>query len=122
MPFTRTAVGCAAAALLLTGLSAGTAQANVGNVLIQQYDAAGNTVCTQDLLDLNPLAPYSVTDPICPNVVSERITNLTVEPITDTVGTTTTTIPAGQSVLVADISYNAITQVVDFSVPPLAQP
>jgi len=49
--------------------------------------------------------------------VSERITNLTVEPVTDTVGATTTTIQPGHSLINADIQYNAITQVISFKVP-----
>ncbi|MCM2425094.1 hypothetical protein [Streptomyces sp. RKAG337] len=114
-PTLTAAIGTTATALLLCGLSSGTAQADVGDVLIRQLDANGQTVCIHDYLVANLLDQASVTDPICPGATRERITNATLQPITDTYGPTTTTIQPFSTV-VTDVGYNFLTQVVTFKV------
>ncbi|MBW8803361.1 MAG: hypothetical protein JF587_05815 [Catenulisporales bacterium] len=80
----RTAVAAAGAALLICGLTAGNAHADVGVVVVQHMAPDGSVLCTHDYLAANLLAPHTFTDRGCEGATSMRITNDTLEPITVT--------------------------------------
>ena len=93
--FTGVAVTSAAVGLLLPML-AGTASADVGDFLVQQQAANGQTVCDQDYVVANVTSPETIKDPVCSGATSATITNGTLEPITvtDATGTKSTVAPA----------------------------
>jgi len=77
--FAGAAVTTAAASLLLPIL-AGTASADVGDVVVRQMDASGHTVCTQNYVVAN-LTPNTIADNVCSGAVTATVTNDTLEPI-----------------------------------------
>jgi hypothetical protein len=72
------------------------ARADVGDVSVQQQNADGQTVSTQDYVVAN-LAPETIGDPVTQGATTVTITNDTLEPINVTAASGDPEIPPGQS-------------------------
>jgi hypothetical protein len=72
-----------AVALALTSalIAAPAASADVGDILVQQVNASGQTVCTQDYVVAN-LSPETISDQTCAAATTAEVTNDTLESIT----------------------------------------
>jgi hypothetical protein len=92
----------AAATILMTTCGVGTAQANIGDILVQQQDSSGHTVCVQDYLVAN-LTPETIDDSLCAGVTTVRITNDTFEPITITAVGPPASSPSSRAALSGDV-------------------
>ncbi|WP_330299049.1 hypothetical protein [Streptomyces sp. NBC_00503] len=100
-------------------LTAPAAHANTGDILVQQYDAAGQLVSTQDYLVANLLAPKTIHDPITNSAVTDiKITNLTLQPITaklESTNTSTTITPGKDTWLLRNTTLQDL---IDLISPP----
>jgi hypothetical protein len=88
------------------------ASADVGDVLVQQMDASGQTVCTQDYVVANLTAPETITDQTCPDATTAKITNDTLEPINITNG------PSDPEVPELEIIIITLTLTFNVEIPP----
>ncbi|MGH3777997.1 MAG: hypothetical protein ACRDRR_20070 [Pseudonocardiaceae bacterium] len=76
------AITAAATALLFSTLTAGTANAAVGAITVQQLNANLIPVCAQNYVVANLTAPKTIHDPTCAGAVMAAITTTTAQPIT----------------------------------------
>jgi hypothetical protein len=94
----RIAALAAVPALTLAGALtlAPSASADVGDVLVQQMNASGQEVCTQDYVAAN-LTEETISDQACVDAATAAITNDTLEPITVSITSDPQTIQPGGS-------------------------
>ncbi len=87
------AVTVAAVSVSVSGLAlvgaiapASAANADVGEIIVHQLNAEGQTVCAQSYIVANLLAPETITDDLCQGTETIEETNLTLEPVEVIIG------------------------------------